>query len=86
MLYIRSDIYRLFAQTCQWRIQDLTLGVHFVNGGGEEEVWKIIESVNFWNKSPILACFDPISNNIMLKMYRERNERKNYWENLAFWA
>jgi len=42
-------------------------------GGGS----KIIESVNVWSISPILACFGPISIKIMLKMYRERSERKN---------
>ena len=52
----------------QWRFQDLTLG-----GGGVE---KTTESVNDYGVSPILACFGSISIKIMLKMYRERSERK----------
>ena len=58
----------------QWRFQDLTLGG---GGGGEGGGREIIESVNIWSKSPILACFGPISFKSMLKIYREWSERKN---------
>jgi len=53
-------------------------GVDFVNGGGGVE--KIIKSVNGLTISHILACFGPISFKSMLKMYRERSERKNIEE------
>jgi len=76
----------MFRYLQQWRIQDLTLGggVDFVKGGGGSR--KIIESVNIWLISPILAWFCPTSIKIMLIMYREQSERKKRREHLAFWA
>ena len=65
----------------QWRFQDLTLGGGrglCQRGGG------IIESVDGWSKKSFLACFWHISITIMLKMNRERSERRKQWEKKRF--